>query len=219
MSIIDTITSLFAPDNCLGCGREGRLVCTQCSLLLPSLPGRCFGCHQSIGDGVGCADCVHNNGFHAMGAIAGYRGLAQTLVAHLKFHGNQAAARIIAQSMTFQPTLGAVVTHVPATTTHIRQRGYDQAQLIAQHVARFHELPCATLLRRIGQTHQLGADRHNRLEQLAGTVSVRNARTVEGAHIILIDDVLTTGATLRTSAMALRQAGAAKIEALVFAQA
>ena len=71
---------------------------------------------------------------------------------------------------------------------------------------------------RVGQTHQFGATRHQRLEQLERAFLVTNPTDVKNKHILLVDDVLTTGATLETLARVLKSAGAKQVDAVVFAQ-
>ena len=222
MSFIESVIGFLAPDECLICRREGALLCAMCLSQLPAARGYCFGCYKRLPQGVACTDCCRAAGCASIAAAAHYDGAARHLVANLKFRGNQAAARLMAACMApdYEPAAGPVlVTNVPATTAHIRQRGFDQAELIARQTARNMRLPYARLLRRLGGSHQLGADRTVRHEQLKGVVIAQKARRIAGARILLIDDVLTTGASIQASAAALRRAGAAQVDALVFAQA
>lgn len=221
MSIFERLVSLFAPDDCLACGREGALLCHTCMAKLPPLPGRCFGCHIEITTGVGCAACVARSGLSRLEAATAYRGIVKTMVGRLKFHGNQSAARIMAGCMAtaLGPVApGAILVPLPATAAHIRQRGYDQAVLIARQLSRLSGLPMVSVLARSGNRHQLGADRRTRLEQLQFALRVTHPARIKGRSLILIDDVLTTGSSLTAAARALQAAGAARIEALVFAQ-
>jgi ComF family protein len=152
-------------------------------------------------------------------AVTAYEALAKDLIWQLKFHGAQAAARIMAECMA--PLLlsddTAVLVPVPTATSRARGRGYDQAKLLARELARQTGLSYADCLRRSGQTHQVGASRDRRLEQLQAAFRVKDLRPAD--TIILVDDVLTTGATLEAAAITLKQAGACTVEAAVFAQA
>lgn len=98
-------------------------------------------------------------------------------------------------------------------------RGYDQARLIARACARQADLPHASLLLRLGQQRQVGLKRQQRLSQLEQAFEIRNTERVRGAHIMLVDDVVTTGATLEAATKVLKAAGANRVEAIAFAQA
>jgi ComF family protein len=107
---------------------------------------------------------------------------------------------------------------VPTASSHVRRRGYDQAKLITRLVAAQTGLHYTDCLIRTGQSRQVGASRRQRLEQLQHAYRTTEHKLIKAAHIILIDDVVTTGATLEAAAGALRRAGASRIDAVVFAQ-
>lgn len=219
MSFLERLTSLFAPDVCLSCRHEGALLCGACISLLAPLTGICFGCYANT-SGVVCRDCLRKSGCNSMRAVGNYQGLAKQLVASLKFVGNQSAAQIMASLMhaAYVPATDVLITHVPATAAHIRERGYDQAALLSKHLARLAGARHTTLLARSGKKHQLGADRHERLTQLKYALRVRRPELIRGRHVLLVDDVLTTGASVQAAAAVLLAAGAASIDVMVFAQ-
>jgi predicted amidophosphoribosyltransferase len=99
----------------------------------------------------------------------------------------------------------------------VRQRGYDQTRLIARVFAKQRGLPCDELLVRRGQSRQVGSDRKHRQEQAAKNYQSKQ-NIAKGTEVLLIDDILTTGATLEASAKILYQAGAKTVNAVVFAQ-
>jgi ComF family protein len=147
--------------------------------------------------------------------------MAKELTRRFKFHYARAAAQPIAQLMSeILPffTRKIIVVHVPTATVRRRQRGFDQAELLARELARSLHLPQATLLARLGQSRQVGATREQRLQQLINGFHPRKPYLIKGAHILLVDDVTTTGATLEAAAKVLKQAGAKRIDAVVFAQ-
>ncbi|MCA9324597.1 ComF family protein [Candidatus Saccharibacteria bacterium] len=113
----------------------------------------------------------------------------------------------------------AVVIHVPTATSRVRQRGFDQASLLARRLARSTPLTHIGALARRGQERQVGSGRKERFEHLLSAFWVQRPELVAGKHIILIDDVITTGATLEAAASVLRKAGAKRVDAVVFAQA
>jgi ComF family protein len=202
MSVIDSLISIIAPYDCVGCGGEGSLLCPSCRINLPP-PQLQKHANSSLR--------------HIQSATL-YQGAAKDLIWKLKSGGAQAAAKIMARQMArLLKTNNQLIVPVPTATSRVRQRGYDQAKLIAKELARQTRLEYVDCLARHGQTHQVGASRKERLRQLSEAFRITKPRLVYDSRIVLVDDVTTTGATLETAAVALSKAGASKIEALTFA--
>lgn len=220
MSLLDALTGTFAPYECLGCGNEGGLLCSECRSLFGQIPERCYRCKKlSVGNKT-CTSCRSSTPLHTVQAVTIYEFIAKDLVWYLKFQGVQSAAKETAQLMAAQLEDNEVLlVHVPTASTRVRQRGYDQARLLARALSRQSKLPFCPLLVRVGQHHQVGASREQRVTQLADAFRVTDKLTVQGAHIVLVDDVLTTGATLEAAAKVLKAAGAKRVDGLIFAQA
>ena len=220
MSLLDTLVSTFAPYDCLGCGTEGDLLCPDCLMLFSQIPERCYRCKKLSAGNKTCSSCRSSSALHSVQAVTVYDFVAKDLVWQLKFQGAQSAAGQMARLMA--PLLahkGALLVHIPTATTRVRKRGYDQARLLARELSKQVRLPHLPLLVRMGQHHQVGASREQRITQLKMAFRVTGATSVRDAHIILVDDVLTTGATLEAAAKILKTAGAKRVDALVFAQA
>ena len=148
---------------------------------------------------------------------APYEGAARALVAALKFGGGLGLARVAGTSVAAclgEPPRGWTVVAVPASPLRRRRRGYDPAELIAAEVGSLLGLPGASPLARAEGPRQVGRPRR---ERLAAPPRVRAVAAAPG-RVLLVDDVLTTGATLTASSAALRAAGCAEVRAAVFAR-
>ncbi|CAN5399470.1 ComF family protein [soil metagenome] len=223
MRIIEHFFRLIAPDECLNCGREGALLCAECcATALESIPPRCYRCNRLSEQSKTCPTCRHHSVIKNAWIRTSYTDYARKLVHELKFNYSRSAARIIAREIVAcLPVLpkDSIITHVPTATSHVRQRGFDQSALIARELSALLKLPHVHLLARRGQQRQVGASREVRLSQMKEAFRVVSPYMVTGRPIILVDDVLTTGSTLESAAVVLRQSGAQSIMAACFAQA
>lgn len=152
-----------------------------------------------------------------------YEGLSKELLWALKFDRAQAAADIISRKLAeaygdITPA-DALIVPVPTATKRVRARGYDQAVLIARSYARHTGCRYAPLLVRHGSQEQKGADREQRRSQLAEAYTLKQPHKIAGRRIILIDDVVTTGASFEMAATTLKSAGAKAVAGLAFARA
>lgn len=220
MSLIDKLISNIAPHDCLGCGYEGRLICIQCTDNFGKIPERCYRCRKVSPGFMTCLACRRTSALRHVYVATVYDDLAKELVWKLKFYGTQAAAAIITEYML--PLLtqgrGACLVPVPTASRRTRRRGYDQAKLLARELSRRSHLPYVDCLRRSGQSHQVGASRKDRLRQLETAFRIKPRAIMSNQAVMLVDDVITTGATLEAAAKALKKAGIRNVSAVVFAQ-
>jgi predicted amidophosphoribosyltransferase len=156
---------------------------------------------------------VDVDGLDGTWALVAYDGVGRELVRSLKFTNRRAAvgplARAMADLVEVRPDL---VTWVPATPGHRRARGYDQGQVLARRCAVALDAPARRLLGRGRDRSQTGL---SRAERLAGPAL--RARGPAAGTVLVVDDVVTTGASLRAAADALRAAGAARVLGLALA--
>jgi ComF family protein len=222
MSILDRIVSLYAPFACLGCELEtDSVLCAACTENVARVPSRCYRCQATTRGYEVCAGCRRKTPLRRVAVWAHYEGQAKELIHRAKYERARVGLLEAADCMrTHIPQFGpdVLLVPVPTATGRARQRGYDQALVIARHLSRHSGLPTARLLARLGQAHQVGAGRAERVAHLQNAFRALQSEKIRGAHIVLIDDVCTTGATLESAARTLRAAGAKRVDALVFAQ-
>lgn len=221
MTFTEHIISFIAPHRCLQCSHEGRLLCRDCSRSLPAAVSRCYRCHAVSEDGKTCEGCRRQTKLYRVQTLTRYESIAKQLVWRMKFERARAGAGEIGEllvPLVEQLPPDAIIVHVPAAPSRIRRRGYDQAELIARSVARRNKQQRLSLLVRHSALQQRGANRKSRQNQAKQAFSARRSDAIRGAHIVLIDYVVTTGATLESAAAVLIAAGAKRVEAIVFAQ-
>ena len=223
MSVIDKIISLYAPHVCVGCGYEGSPLCDTCYAQLAVAPECCYRCYVPSRLGRTCTACSAHSSLLSVNSATVYNATAKAVVAGLKFERKMQTAEGIGAHLARRFASGlqedVIIVPIPTATKRVRSRGYDQAQLIARALARQSGCRYVPALARHGQLEQKGANRQQRQLQIRGAVRVTCPDRVRGARIMLVDDVLTTGATVEEAARVLKLAGARAVGALVFARA
>ncbi len=222
MPLLDAVLSIVAPHDCLVCGNEGKLICEWCAPdAFPALPSRCYRCKHIAIDFAVCESCRRDGGLRHVWVRTDYDNAAKELMRLYKYEharvANLAVVRAMDELLPFVHA-NTLIISVPTATTRVRQRGYDQAMLLARGIAVKRSLLWVRAVTRLTQTRQVGADRKQRVSQLNDAFMVIKPEIVKKADILLVDDVITTGATLEAMAKVLKKAGAKSINALVFAQ-
>jgi ComF family protein len=231
---------IFAPA-CLGCdgpihaGDPARGICRGCHARLPAVPAPlCGRCGMPLlltgrAPDASCQDCRHwPPALRAARSAFLLEPPADRIVHRLKYRGWRSLAGPMAERMArvlLPPDVAAearCLVPVPTTRDRIRQRGYDQAALLAHELASRSRRSVLPLLERTRATpSQTGLQPAARAANVAGTFRVRPgaASRLRGAHLLLVDDVLTTGATAAECARTLVAAGARCASVITFARA
>ncbi len=220
MSALDTLLSIVAPHECVGCGSEGSILCFNCINSITSPPDRCYRCHKVSTDSAVCQTCRRSSNLKHVWVVADYENEAKAVIQKFKFERAYAAASVIAGLMSEAlPFLADhLVVAVPTASVRVRERGYDQSRLIAKRIATAKDLQYAPLLARGLQSRQVGASRRQRIEQMRNMFRVTSPKLAEGRRVLLVDDVSTTGATIEAAAKTLKNAGVQTVDAVIFAQ-
>lgn len=230
LNLFSRFLDLIFPKKCFGCGRDGEFLCGQCfnSLDFPEI--RCFICRKG---GAGfCAQCASFFGLENLCVFwaADYRNNAiKKIIRTFKYRQAGALAETLGEILSqrteklfIKNSAGAsLIIPVPLAPKRQRERGFNQAALLGRYFAQKNGLAFdSEILLKIKNTApQVGtAGRGERLENLKESFAVSDFKKIQGKTVILVDDVLTTGATIMECARALQKAGVKKIIALVAAR-
>jgi ComF family protein len=220
MRLIEHIFRLLAPDECISCAQESSLLCEPCGKSkLELIPARCYRCLRAMPNFQTCPACRHQSVLQHVWTRTAYNQTAKQLVHALKYkNAKDAACPIARELLKVLPPLPkrTVIVHVPTATSHVRQRGFDQSAVIARELAYHLKFPHIHVLGRLGQQRQVGSSRQTRRLHMQDAFRALSLGDIKGAHILLIDDVLTTGSTLEAAGRTLVQAGAASVAAATF---
>lgn len=232
------VSELLWPTRCVGCDAPGTLLCEECRAVLPAIDqahacGRCgapFGslvcteCTDCHGDEDGPSCPRQPDAASLLGTLLGgvccygvLDGVLRGAIRAYKDAGERRLALIladlvaqsVASTRAFDPRAVSRVAFVPATPGAYARRGFDHMQLVAQELSGMLGVELVDVLARRGSADQRGLSKEARLANVAGDVVCLDR--LDGHSVLLLDDVLTTGATLAACSMALRGSGAVQV--------
>ena len=226
---------MLLPPRCASCGGlidRQHLLCIGCWRSIAQIaPPLCAGCGLpfdfDVGPDARCADCLAEPpAFHQARAALVYDDASRPLILSFK-HGDrtdsaQTLARLMIQAGRDQITAADLLVPVPLHPRRLFARRYNQSALLAQAIGRLCNRPVLVdLLHRHRATASQGRlGRRQRLRNVAGAITVSRSRlpALAGKRVLLIDDVMTTGATVSVCTRALRRGGAGLVDVLTIAR-
>lgn len=228
------------PPRCAGCQAWSKaLFCPTCAASLQRVPEPvCACCGQTLLSKAAnlCAECQvqESRGFEALRSAYLFEGAMRQAIHRFKYEGKTALAEPLAehlwQFLQLSSTRNTIdfaqielLTPVPLHAWRRYRRGYNQSELLARELSKLSHIPFAPLVRRVRYTLpqvELGADHRKTNVQDAFALDAKSFKqhASEGKSVLLIDDVCTTGSTLRECAQVLKNAGAANVFAITLAR-
>ena len=212
MSIGEKVLDLLFPKRCIFCRRltqAGAWVCPRCRDTVP-LTGSAA--TQQFPQLDSCLSPLY------------YEEPVRGSLLRYKFGGRSAYAEVYGEFLAKCIDENGIscdsITWAPLSRRRLRQRGYDQARLLAEELARRTGLPCEPMLKktRNNRAQSTMGDARKRRSNVRGVYAVLPGAEIRGKRVLLVDDIVTTGATLSACAGELKRAGAAKVYAVTVAR-
>ena len=231
---LEAAEELAWPTRCVGCGMPGELLCEDCRSSLPWVAQRwaCPNCGAPFG-WLTCTACDEPWEGSAVVCAMRFDRTSSRLVSYLKDQSELRLASVNAAAMATALDEASAwpspsgeprydvddvdgICFVPATAEAYARRGFDHMELVASGLSRFTGIPIADVLLRETGADQRVLGREERACNLAGTVRVTD--DVSGLHLLLADDVITTGSSIRSCTNALLARGARKVTCVALAR-
>lgn len=220
------IEALF-PRFCASCKREGSFLCDICESQWapPSGLASCAFCGE-LGSDRTCASCSENVYLDGLTAFAPYGNpVVRELLGHWKYHGDRSVERILegclrkATMRLSPPVLPFYATSVPLHEKRRKERGFDQADVVARWAGELFGIPHETFVRRVQATSPQARTSHEmrRIGEMDDAFKIVGGIQIPD-HILLCDDVFTSGTTMDATARALKEAGAKTVWGFVIAR-
>ena len=170
-----------------------------------------------------CQNCESNKNSLQGKSLVFYEGIAQTIVTHFKYHKRFSLGALIAHYMykTIKHDTFDAILPVPTSFRRLLQKGYHHTAIIAQHLSKLTHKPLLTnCLKKHHTKRQVDCDQKERLTNVKNSfyLNKQNKQHIKNKHILLIDDVFTTGSTLYECARILKKGGARRVSFITFAR-
>lgn len=225
-SVFLALKELLFPKKCAGCGKNGSYFCKNCVARQHRYePLRCIRCGRPGLDGLTHPKCMSTLSAEGLWIIFKYKGAVKNFIKEIKFHRvrdveqelAEVCKQIDARLVEYWKRGDFSVSWVPVSVLRRNKRGFNQAELLAQAVAESFGLKMAETLKRVKDTRpQFRLDKRQRLENIEGNFCVKD-RIKRGKNLLLVDDVFTTGVTVRECVKVLKRRGAGKVWVLTLA--
>lgn len=222
------VLDLLFPKKCINCGCPGDWVCESCIKEIKFVStDTCFFCGRISEDSKICKKCHKYVAIDAIFSSVLYDSkVIKELVHNLKYVGIQGISELLGEFLVQRVGRSKisikdfVVVPVPSHPKRQKQRGYNQAELIARYFCKRIDLSGGLALEKIVETKpQVSFGREQRMQNIAGSIACCDQKLILGKKVLLVDDISTTGATLSECAKVLKIAGAKEVRALVVAHA
>ncbi len=220
-----TLLDFLFPKRCVGCGRIGSYVCVACAVMMERVKSNeaiCPMCQRRAHGGVTHPGCKRAYAIDGLTSFFRYKGVVRKAIKTLKYRLVSDLAWELMSHISLSAVSADMLIPIPLHRERIRNRGFNQAEVLGSLLAARLNIPVQNdILCRTRHTHpQAGIQqKEERLSNMKNAFLIKKgSHGIRGLRIILFDDVVTTGATLRAAASVLKRAGAKSVWAITLAR-
>lgn len=228
MSLLDFIF----PKRCVNCRKFGSYICADCFTFISfNETGTCIVCQRPAIGGITHPVCKGKYSPDGVFSSLVYKGVVKKLVYRFKYNPNLTDLKETLTDLFYEGIIqkeelhkvldkDSVFVPIPLYKSKMRKRGYNQAQILAKGLGKRLNIPVVDCLERIKNTKtQVGLKKEEREENIKGAfrLKIKELRLKSFNHIFLVDDVVTSGATLKEAAKVLKKAGVTKVFGITLA--
>lgn len=216
------LLDIVFPRVCVGCRRVGEYICQKCQQKLVKPAQICPSCNKPSLDGWTHPKCRTRYSLERLIVGLTYRGMVQDCLKKVKYKSAWEVISFLYK--IWNPSLGlsgVVITSVPMWRQKEKIRGFNQAQILAELIAIDYRVPNIVLLKRIKETKPMfGLGRDERLANVRDSfeISADQIQQIKNCRVILVDDVWTTGSTIRECAKVLKRSGVKELWGVTLAK-
>jgi len=179
------LLDILFPKHCLGCNKEGLYICKKCELFMNEV--------NNIGN---------------LAFFWEYNGIVKMAIHQAKYGSSYDILKELVSKKDFEIDKNAVITYVPMHIKKKKQRGFNQAEIIAKEIGKKTGVPVAKMLEKVKETpEQAKLDKPARIKNLKNSFKLCGRLSLSQESVLLVDDVFTTGATMEECGKVLLKAG------------
>ena len=213
--VLESLSDFIFPKSCVLCPNHGEIVCKDCEIELKKSIPRCIVCSRDNILGKTCPSCLKKDSPKLTISVFAYKRGAKDLIKSFKYEDITSlksffAKRLVSIVKTLPDYKNYTIVPIPLASSRKRFRGYNQSELLAREVSRTLRLPFYSCLARVESRHpQVSSlSKQERMKNIKG-VFISTEKSPE--KVLLLDDVITTGATMCEASKVLTKAGAKEI--------
>lgn len=224
MKIKNLVLDILFPKFCVGCGREGKYICNKCEIFISENSLICPVCGQASFTGESHFNCKGRYSLDGLISIWDYDGVIKEVIHNIKYKGmfdlidecvdrafnyiSKDPTKRFDSFLSFLSSESTYITYVPMFRRKEKQRGFNQSKIIAKKIADISNKKMVSLIKKIINTEsQTKLKKEERFKNVKGSFEANRGR----ASVLLVDDIFTTGATMRECCRALKSQGVQEV--------